>query len=249
METLRGKSALVIGASSGVGRATLLALCAHGMRVTGVARTADRLSRIVREAPGEAKAVAADAAEVGVAERLLAESDPDLVVLAMGQQPRMAPIEEQTWESFTAVWNADVRAAFELGQAALRRPLRSGSTVVLMSSGAAIAGSPLSGGYAGAKRMQWLLAGYLQQRSRALGLGIRFVAVLPKQLVVGTAMGEGAAEAYAGQAGISPAAFMEKFGAPLLPEGIAAAIVDIASGTADRDAVAFTVTGRGLEAI
>ena len=45
-------------------------------------------------------------------------------------------------------------------QAALKTPLKSGSRVLVGSSGAAQNGSPLSGGYAGAKRMLWLMAKY-----------------------------------------------------------------------------------------
>ena len=63
------------------------------------------------------------------------------------------------WESFSASWNTDLKIAFQVGQTALRRPLRPGSLVLIVSSGAALVGSPMSGGYAGAKRMQMFLAG------------------------------------------------------------------------------------------
>jgi hypothetical protein len=56
------------------------------------------------------------------------------------------------------------------------------STVFIVSSGAAIDGSPLSSGYAGAKRMEWFLADYAQKVSNAKELGIRFVAVLPRPI-------------------------------------------------------------------
>ena len=59
MQVLKGRTALVVGASSGVGRAALVALAAQGMRVCGVARDRERLDRIVRDAPGEVTAVAA----------------------------------------------------------------------------------------------------------------------------------------------------------------------------------------------
>jgi len=249
MEELKGRSALVVGASSGIGRATLVALAANGMRVLGVARSADRLERIAREAPGEARAMAADATRADTIADAMERADPDLVVITLGARPRMASLDEQTWESFSEVWNSDVHATFHVCQAALRRPLRAGSTVVIVSSGAAIGGSPLSGGYAGAKRMQWLLAGYAQGISDRRRLGVRFVALLPKQLIVGTTTGEAAAAAYAAQAGITEAAFMERFGTPLAPEGVADAIIRIARGQAGRDATALAVTGSGIEAL
>jgi NAD(P)-dependent dehydrogenase (short-subunit alcohol dehydrogenase family) len=245
MDALKGKSAVVIGASSGVGRATLLALAAQGMRVCGVARRRDRLERIAREAPGEVIAMAGDATSAELAERVVREMDPDLVVVAVGERPLMGPIDQLTWESFSAAWNVDLQATFHVARQAIGRPLRPGSLVVILSSGASIGGSPLSGGYAGAKRMQWLLAGYLQGLSDARKLGIRFVALLPKQLIAGTEIGDAASAAYAEQAGISQARFMERFGAPLQPEGVADAIVQIARGQAAVEGTAFGITGAG----
>ena len=131
--------ALVIGAGGGVGRATAAALRAAGARVVAAGRERD----------------ATDPAEVAA---LLDEADPDLVVVAAGARPRMAAIEDQTWASFSAPWDVDVRIAFEAGRAALARPLRPGSTVVIVSSGAGLHGSPLSGGYSGAKRTQMFVA-------------------------------------------------------------------------------------------
>src|SRR3954469_24290457 len=160
---MNAQNALVIGAASGVGQATADALTAAGARVLAAGRERD----------------ATDPAQVAA---LLAGSDPDLVVVAAGARPRMVPIEEQTWESFSTPWNVDVKIAFEIGRAALARPLRPGSTVVIVSSGAAVLGSPRSGGYAGAKRTQMFLAQYLQRAADARGLGIRFVAIAPLQL-------------------------------------------------------------------
>src|SRR5436190_8219760 len=120
--------ALVIGAASGVGQATAGALTADGVDVLAAGRERD----------------ATDPAHVAA---LLAEADPDLVVVAAGTRPRMVSIEEQSWESFAMPWKVDVRIAFEVGRAALARPLLRGSTVVIVSSGAGVNpnGSPLSG--------------------------------------------------------------------------------------------------------
>jgi NAD(P)-dependent dehydrogenase (short-subunit alcohol dehydrogenase family) len=225
------QSALVIGAGSGVGHATAGALTAAGARVLAAGRERD----------------ATDPAQIAA---LLAESDPDLVVVAAGARPRMAAIEEQTWDSFSAPWNVDVKIAFEVGRAALAKPLRPNSTVLIVSSGAGLHGSPLSGGYAGAKRMQMFLAGYLQRAADARELGIRFVALAPRQLLAGTAIGEAAAAAYGAQAGQSVEAYMKQsFPAPLDPAGVARAILSIASGEAHREATVLGLTSNGLEVI
>jgi NAD(P)-dependent dehydrogenase (short-subunit alcohol dehydrogenase family) len=223
--------ALVIGAGSGVGQATAGALTAGGVHVVASGRERD----------------ATDPEQVAA---LLAEADPDLVVVAAGTRPRMAPIEEQTWESFSAPWNVDVKIAFEVGRAALARPLRPGSTVVIVSSGAGINGSPLSGGYAGATRTQMFVADYLQRAADARRLGIRFVALVPRQLLAGSAIAEAAAAAYGAETGESVEAYMQRrFPQPLDATGVAGAIVSIASGDEHRDAMLLGVTGAGLEPI
>lgn len=224
----KGKKALVIGAGSGIGKATATALAEAGYKVLG--------SRSDRDAT--------DPAEVAA---LFAEAEPDLVVLTAGARPRMATIDEQSWESFSAAWNVDVKIAFEVGRAALERPLRPGSTVVIVASGAALGGSPKSGGYAGAKRMQMFLADYLQQLATARELGIRFVAVAP-QLVAGTAIAEVAATAYAA-AGESAQDYMERrFPRQLDPAGVAAAILALAAGE-HPEATNLRVTAAGLSPV
>jgi NAD(P)-dependent dehydrogenase (short-subunit alcohol dehydrogenase family) len=222
--------ALVIGAGSGVGKATAAALTAAGAHVLAAGRERD----------------ATDPEQVAA---LLAEADPDLVVVAAGTRPRMASIEDQSWESFSAAWNVDIKIAFEVGRAALAAPLRPDSTVVIVSSGAGLGGSPLSGGYAGAKRMQMFLAGYLQRAADARDLGIRFVAVAPRQLLAGTEIGRAAAAAYGAEVGQSADTYMKRFAAPLDPAGVAGAIVAIATGDEHRDATVLAVTGEGLEVL
>jgi NAD(P)-dependent dehydrogenase (short-subunit alcohol dehydrogenase family) len=222
--------ALVIGAGSGVGHATARALEGAGADVLAAGRDRD----------------ATDPAQVAA---LLEEADPDLVVVTAGTRPRMASIDEQSWDSFSTPWNVDVKIAFEVGRAALARPLRPGSTVVIVSSGAALVGSPLSGGYAGAKRTQMFLADYLQRAAEARGLEIRFVALAPRQLLVGTRIGEAAAAAYGAEAGQSPEAYMRRFPAPLDAAGVARAILSIAEGEEHREATLLAVTGSGLEVI
>jgi NAD(P)-dependent dehydrogenase (short-subunit alcohol dehydrogenase family) len=223
--------ALVIGGTSGVGRATAGALTAAGARVVATGSARD----------------ATDPAQVAA---LFDEAEPDLVVVAAGVRPHMASIDEQTWESFSRPWNVDVRIAFEVGQAALARPLRPGSTVLIVSSGAALEGSPRSGGYAGAKRTQMFLARYLQRVSDARGLGIRFVALAPRQLLAGTVTGEAAAAAYGAESGETVEEYMKRrFPAPLDPAGVARAIVAIASGEEHPEATVLTVTSTGVEEI
>jgi NAD(P)-dependent dehydrogenase (short-subunit alcohol dehydrogenase family) len=224
--------ALVIGAGSGVGRATADALNAAGASVLAAGRERD----------------ATDPAQVAA---LLAEADPDVVVVAAGARPRMASIEEQSWESFSTPWNVDVKIAFEVRRAALAKPLRPNSTVLVVSSArrGQCNGSPLSGGYAGAKRMQMFLARYLQRAADTRELGIRFVALAPLQFLAGTAIGEPAATAYGTEVGKSADAYMKTWPVPLDPAAVARAIISIASGDEHRDTTLLGLTGKGVEVI
>lgn len=242
MEQLRGKSALVIGASSGIGLATARQLVGEGAQVVGVSRGHQPASDSIRTMQG-------DVTEAATAARLLRELRPSLVVLSAGAMPAVAPLDEQTWETFSGPWQVDTRAAFHLTQAALAMPLERGSTVVLVSSGAALKGSPMSGGYAGAKRMQWWLGTYAQQLADQRQLGIRFVTVIPNQLVADTAIGNAGATGYARALGISPAEFMKRYDVQLTTEMVASAIVSALRGEFAPGISALSVGSRGVEAL
>lgn len=252
-------SAIVVGGGSGVGRATALALAAAGTRVWVVGRDRARLEQLREQArqesgreatgPGEVLVRAFDATDAPAMDRLIDEADPDLVVVSAGARAQLALIHEQTWESFSAPWNSDVKIAFQVGQTALRRPLRPGSLVIIVSSGAGLQGSPLSGGYAGAKRMQMFLAGYLQRSAEAARLGIRFLALVPKQVLAESELGAMVASAYGTLGGITPEKFMERFETPLTPNDVARTIGEIARGEIAREGNIVGLSGKGIEAL
>lgn len=215
MDTLQGQSALVTGGSRGLGLAVVEALVARGAKVTVVARSEASLVEL-RSRAGIA-VMRGDAADAQFAESTLRQVHPTILVLNAGATPVMAPLDEQTWESFSENWNQDVKASFHWVRAALKLPLAPGSRVLLSSSGAAVGGSPYSGSYAGSKRTIWLMAGYANSVSKARDLGIQFQALLPRQIVGATALGRTAAEAYARRQGKSTEEFLAGFGEPLTP--------------------------------
>ena len=96
----------------------------------------------------------------------------------------MRPLQYQTWETFSVNWHTDVKIAFTWLREALLKPLPPGSRVVV-SSGAAINGSPASGGYAGSKATQPFIAGDTQDESRRAGLDITGTAVMPRMTPFG----------------------------------------------------------------
>lgn len=232
--------AVVFGASSGIGRATAVALAARGTQVWANARRIAPLGDGISLVPG-------DATDPAVIARAL-EAQPQLVVVSVGCTPDMTPVEELTWDQFSSVWNIDLKASFLIAQQVMRAP-RPGTTVVIVSSGAGLGGSPLSGGYAGAKRMQMFLASYLQGSSDARGLGVRFVALVPKQVLTDTPLGISVAERYAASLGVTVPKYRERFGAPLDAAGVAAGILQIADGDAPAGNILAISGARGLEPI
>ena len=172
-------TAIVTGASRGFGRAIAAGLAATGAHVVGVARDAAALDEVQRELGASFTPVVADVTDADLAARLIAEHRPGLLVLNAGATPHAATIQHQTWETFSANWQVDVRHVFEFVRAALLAPLEPGSVVVSVSSGAARQGSPMSGGYAGAKATVRFISGYAAAESDRNSLGIRFVSVLP----------------------------------------------------------------------
>jgi NADP-dependent 3-hydroxy acid dehydrogenase YdfG len=154
----------------------------------------------------------------------------------------MAALQEQTWETFSENWNVDVAQAFHWMRYALRRPLAPGSSVIAISSGAAINGSPLSGGYAGAKATVRFIADYAAAESERAGLGIRFVSVLP-QLTPATDLGAMAAAAYAQRQGVDVDTFVQSLSPSLTPEQVGKAILEIATEQPGHRAYKLTAAG------
>src|SRR5713226_548054 len=172
MKTLEQRRVLITGGSRGLGLGVVEALVARQAKVTVIARDSARL--IDLKARLGVSIIPGDATDPMLAESVLRDVRPSVLMLNAGATPAMAPLHEQTWESFSKNWNTDVKAAFHWIQAALRLPLDRDSRVLISSSGATIEGSPLSGGYAGAKRMVWLMAGYANGVAKDLNLGVRF---------------------------------------------------------------------------
>src|SRR5258708_24801785 len=198
--SLKDKNVVVTGGSRGLGLGLVEALVAHGAKVTVVARDSDAL-KSVRAQLGVAT-ISADVTDESAARRILAEVHPDILVLNAGAKPRMGRLDQLSWADFTTTWETDVKAGLYWLQAALNLPLKPGSHVLLGSSGAAIDGSPMSGGYAGAKRMLWIMANYANGAAKQKGLRVRFPAIVPLQIIGGTGVGDEASSAYAKAMGI-----------------------------------------------
>src|SRR3954470_17282383 len=134
MQNLNNHRIVVTGASEGLGLAMTKALLARGAKVTAIARNAERLEQARQLG---ATTIAAGATDARLMDRIVADGQPDILVLNTGARLPMMPIDKQTWEDFSAGWNTDVKASLVGIQAALSTPMKPGSRVMAMSSGAA----------------------------------------------------------------------------------------------------------------
>jgi NAD(P)-dependent dehydrogenase (short-subunit alcohol dehydrogenase family) len=245
MNQLADTRAIVVGASRGLGRGVAEAFLAEGASVVAVARDTSPLSKL---AAGHAQLhlEPGDATDPGVASKLIRQHRPDIVALVAGAAPSLRPLHLQTWESFSTNWNTDVQMTFYWLREALRLPLRPGSRIIVMSSGAAIMGSPLSGGYAGAKATQRFMADYAAQEAQRGDLQITVSAVLPR-LTPFTDLGRAATVAYAARMGVSEDDYLRQLGKPVTPEIAGMAFVTIATG--GEAAGAYMLTADGLQSL
>jgi NAD(P)-dependent dehydrogenase (short-subunit alcohol dehydrogenase family) len=238
---LKDKKAVVTGGSRGLGLGLVEALVAHGASVTVVAR-GKRALAAAHERLGVAT-ISADVADEAAAYRILGEIHPDILVLNAGATPRMGRLDQIGWEDFSATWETDVKGGLYWLQAALKLPLKPGSRVLVGSSGAAQNGSPLSGGYAGAKRMLWLMAKYANGVSAENKLGIRFQAIVPQQIIGGTGVGDAGADAYARASGLGREEFLKRFGTPMPPRQFGEKVVSVLEEAKYADWVVFGLKG------
>lgn len=185
MGTLSGKTALVTGASRGMGRASAMALAKGGAQVMvhygrGKAE-AEAVVAGIRKAGGRAEAVTADLAAPDGAHKLAKQvrtivGDRLDILVANAGISKAASIEDTTVEDFDALFAVNVRSPFFLVQQMLPI-LGNGSSIVFLSSLAAHAVVGTLSAYAATKGAIETLVRHF---AAALGArGIRVNAVAP----------------------------------------------------------------------
>jgi NAD(P)-dependent dehydrogenase (short-subunit alcohol dehydrogenase family) len=247
MVSMNGKKMVVIGGSRGIGRCIVEAAIRNGAQVLAVARQKRPLEQLAEEIPG-VEFLALDAADENASSKVFDVIMPDVLILGGGVLPPAAPIHEQSWKQFSANWENDVKIAFNFCKAVLSRPLAAGASVVLISSCAALAGSPLTGGYAGAKRAQIFIANYSQKESDRLGLGLRFMTIAPR-IIPDTDLGKHTITGYSRYLGISADDLVRGMVAPPSSCSVANAVVELVLNPDRSLGDVFIVSGNGLEAV
>lgn len=244
--TLKGKRIVVLGGSRGVGREIVLRVHEEGAtEVLAVARGREALKRLARELPG-VRTLILDAATDDAPRQVFEALRPDVLIICGGATPATSPLQELSWKEFASNWETDVRMSFVFCREALRAPLAAGSVVILISSGAGLGGSPISGGYAGSKRMQMFMASYCQKESSRLKLGIHFTTLVPMRIMPETDLGRAAVQGYAHYLGIEPADFIEGMRDRQSAREVADAVVRIATGSTEIKDAVISVSAAGM---
>ncbi len=133
---LTGKTALVTGASSGIGLACAAALAGAGARVFLAARSEDKLREAVAELEQRgqsAEAVRLDITDIEETARWIEQNGPFDVLVNSAGMGRHGPAVDTTPESFDQAMNLNVRAAYFLTQAVARGLLKAGKSGSLIN--------------------------------------------------------------------------------------------------------------------
>jgi NADP-dependent 3-hydroxy acid dehydrogenase YdfG len=134
--SLSGKSALVTGASAGIGRATVVALVEAGARVVATGRRKPELDALAKECGRQAvEVIAGDLNDAAfVAELAGRAAGVDIMVSNAGIL-KYAPLMDMTFDETEAMFRTNVLASFRITHAVARSMMerRSGHIIVMTS--------------------------------------------------------------------------------------------------------------------
>jgi 3-oxoacyl-[acyl-carrier protein] reductase len=227
MEDLKGKTALVTGASTGIGAAVAVAFAARGMRVAvhynSSAEAASRVVDAIRAAGGDAFALQADVLDTGAIRECVKQTAArfgriDVLVNNAGSLVKRVPIAEFDDALFDEVMHINARSvlAFAREVVPLMRTRGGGNIINVTSVAARTGGGPGAYLYAGSK-------GFVSTATHGLarelvGDKIRVNAVAP---------------------GVIQTPFQDRFSTPAMLESFRAAIPMGRIGTPDECVGAF----------
>jgi NAD(P)-dependent dehydrogenase (short-subunit alcohol dehydrogenase family) len=152
---LTGRTALVTGATSGIGRATAALLGARGARVLVHGRDAGRGEQVVKEietAGGTATFLPGDLSEPEAVSRLLEQAGPVDILVNNAGRSWFGPSADLDQTTFDGLFDANVRSAYLLVAAlAPKMAAAEGGAIVNLNSMAGLVGLPGGAAYSGTK--------------------------------------------------------------------------------------------------
>ena len=138
--SLEGRTALVTGASKGIGRGIALSLAEEGAQVIGVARPSSDLDALARELSDRGEVWALDASSNAFLDRIATLQRLDILINNLGTN-RPKPIEDITDEDLDVMLDLNLRSLYRITRAGLAKMER-GAAIVNVSSQMGHVGSP-----------------------------------------------------------------------------------------------------------
>ena len=153
---LKGKTAIVTGASSGIGRACALAFGREGAKLALVARRRERLEQLAQEIGSSALALQADVSKQDQIDRVVADTVEHFgtvnILLNNAGILHIGTAEQITEEQWNETFNLNVRGLWLLSRAVLPHMRKSGGgSIINMASVLGINGARNRAAYAASK--------------------------------------------------------------------------------------------------
>jgi 3-oxoacyl-[acyl-carrier protein] reductase len=181
MFDLTGKTALVTGATGGIGKAIAVALAAQGARVALSGTRTEVLEALKGEIGGETVVLPCNLADAAAVERLVPEAETalgklDILVNNAGLTRDMLAMRMKD-EEWAAVIEVNLTATFRLSRAAMRGMLkRRAGRIISITSIVGVMGNAGQANYAASKAGMIGLAKSLAKEVAARGVTVNCIA-------------------------------------------------------------------------
>jgi NADP-dependent 3-hydroxy acid dehydrogenase YdfG len=174
--TAKRRIALVTGASSGIGEATVRALAAAGFETVSAARRLERCERLADEVGG--RALRLDVADPDSVTALAgALPEVDVVVHSAGGALGLEPVAEADEDNWRQMWESNVAGVMRVTKALLPAMRgRNGAQIVIVGSVAGVETYEGGGGYTAAKHAVHALAQTLRLELHSEGIRVTEIA-------------------------------------------------------------------------
>ena len=182
-EDLRGKTALVTGASSGIGRATAAALAEEGANLALTARSEDRIADLAAGLDTESITVAADIRDEDAVDALVGETVDRLggidILVNNAGVGRGSSVEDLSTDEYRQMMETNADGMFFATRAALPHLRESGGTAVFIGSFAGKFPRSFNPVYAATK---WWTRGFAQSLSAQVGDDVGVTVINPSEV-------------------------------------------------------------------
>jgi NADP-dependent 3-hydroxy acid dehydrogenase YdfG len=132
---LKGRSALVTGASAGIGRACVVALTESGAQVLATGRRKGELDSLAQQCGSAVRALAGDLNDAGFAKELAAAADGVDIMVSNAGILTYAPLLDTSYDDTAALFQTNVLASYRIMLAVAKAMVarRRGHVIVMTS--------------------------------------------------------------------------------------------------------------------